>query len=98
MEFGKVDIPTKVYLDFLSETVPIHWDNHAYLMVFIWLVLVPICIIVIRFGKPEPTEKGIQTKIGMFNPLWWWFSVHKYGLYAAVILSIFAGGIAYTVS
>ena len=98
MEFGKVDIPTEIYLDFLSETVPIHWDNHAYLMVFIWLVLVPICIIVIRFGKPEPTEKGIQTKIGMFNPLWWWFSVHKYGLYVAVILSIFAGGIAYTVS
>ena len=25
MEFGKVDIPTEVYLDFLSETVPIHW-------------------------------------------------------------------------
>ena len=98
MEFGKVDIPTEIYLDFLSETVPIHWDNHGYLMVFIWLVLVPICIIVIRFGKPEPTEKGIQTKIGMFNPLWWWFSVHKYGLYVAVILSIFAGGIAYTVS
>ena len=62
MEFGKVDIPTEVYLDFLSETVPIHWDNHAYLMVFIWLVLVPICIIVIRFGKPEPTERASRRR------------------------------------
>ena len=54
MNFGKVTIPQEVYLEFLDETIPIHWDNHAYLMVFIWLVMVPICILAIRFGKPKP--------------------------------------------
>lgn len=98
MNFGKVDIPTEVYLDFLGETISIHWDNHAYLMVFIWFVLVPIGVLVIRFGKPKPTEKGIQTQISITNPKWWWFSVHKYGLYVAVGLAILGGIVAYTVS
>ena len=47
MELGKVTIPTEVYLGFLGETITIHWDNHAYLMVFIWLVMVPLCVIAI---------------------------------------------------
>ncbi|MEK9723644.1 MAG: cytochrome b561 domain-containing protein [Rhodospirillaceae bacterium] len=98
MNFGKVTIPTEVYLDFLGETIPIHWDNHAYLMVFVWFVMVPIGVLVIRFGKPEPTEKGIETKISITNPKWWWFSVHKYGLYVAVGLAILGGAVAYTVS
>ena len=98
MNFGKVTIPQEVYLEFLDETIPIHWENHAYLMVFIWLVMVPICILAIRFGKPKPSERGIETKISMTNPLWWWFSIHKYGLYTAVALAICAGAIAFIVS
>ena len=88
MELGKVKIPKEVYLDFLGEATQIHWDNHAYLMVFIWFILVPLCIIAIRYGKPKPTLRGIETKISIKNSRWWWFSVHKYGLYVAVGLSI----------
>ena len=51
----EVHIPTEVHLDFLGQTIQIHWGYHALLMVGIWLVLVPICIITIRFGKPRPT-------------------------------------------
>ena len=98
MDFGKVNIPSEVYLDFLGETVPIHWDNHAYLMVFIWFVMVPIGILAIRFGQPEPTERGIETRISLFNPRWWWFSIHKHGLYVAVGLSLVALVIALVVS
>jgi hypothetical protein len=53
-------IPTEVYLDFLGRTITIHWDYHAILMVAVWFVLVPICIITIRFGKPKPTLNGIR--------------------------------------
>ena len=65
MNLGKVNIPTEVYIGFLNETIPIHWDNHAYLMVLIWFVLVPIGVLAIRFGKPKPTERGIETKISI---------------------------------
>ena len=94
MELGKVNIPKEVYLDFLGETTQIHWDNHAYLMVFIWFILVPLCIVAIRYGKPKPTQRGIETKISIMNPRWWWFSVHKFGLYIAVGLSIIGAAIA----
>ena len=53
-------IPTEVYFDFLGMTIPIHWDYHAILMVAVWFVLVPICIITIRFGKPKPTLTGLH--------------------------------------
>ncbi len=90
-------IPIEADLGFLG-TIQIHWDYHALLMVGIWLVLVPLCVTIIRYGKPKPTEKGIQTAISIRNPLWWWFNVHKYGLYTAVGLSLVGVAVALVVS
>ena len=56
-------IPTEVHFDFLGMTIPVHWDYHAILMVAVWFVLVPICIITIRFGKPKPTLTGLHAKV-----------------------------------
>ena len=81
-------IPTEAYFEFLGLTIPIHWDYHAILMVTIWLVLVPICIVTIRFGKPKPTFNGIREKVSIKNIVWWWFNVHKYGLFLAAGLSL----------
>ena len=91
-------IPTEVYLEFLGTTIPVHWDYHAILMVGIWIVLVPLCIITIRFGKPKPTLNGIREKVSIRNIVWWWFSVHKYGLILAVGLSLAGAAVALTVS
>ena len=95
MEATKSHIPTEVYLEFLDQTISIHWDNHALLMVGIWFVLVPLCIISIRFFKPKPTFQGITEKIGPTNIKWWWFHVHKYGLYLAVGLAL--GGMIFAI-
>ena len=73
-------IPTEAYIGFLGQTIPVHWNYHAFLMVAVWFVLVPICIIIIRFGKPKPTLTGLHRKVSIKNIEWWWFSVHKYGL------------------
>jgi hypothetical protein len=78
-------IPTEVYLDFLGRTVPIHWEYHAVLMFVIWMILIPLSIIAIRYGKPKPTPHGIREKVELANAArWWWFFVHKYILYAAI--------------
>lgn len=98
MDETKSHIPTEVYLKFLDQTIEIHWDYHAYLMVGIWFVLVPLCIISIRFFKPKPTFHGITTKIAITNLKWWWFSTHKYGLYVAVGLSLVGMTVALVVS
>jgi hypothetical protein len=98
MNQAQPHIPTEVYLDFLGRTIQIHWDYHAILMVSIWLVLVPACILTIRFGKPKPTLNGIREKVSITNLVWWWFSVHKYGLYIAVGLSLAGVAVALTVS
>jgi hypothetical protein len=89
-------IPTEVYLGFLGRTIPVHWDYHAILMVSVWFVLVPICIITIRFGKPKPTLNGIREKVSIKNAVWWWFSVHKYGLILAVGLALAGAVVAVT--
>lgn len=91
-------IPTEVYLDFLGTTIPIHWNYHAILMVAVWFVVVPICILVIRFGKPRPTETGLHRKVSIRNIEWWWFSVHKYGLIVAVTFALAGAILAVTVS
>jgi hypothetical protein len=98
IEQVQVHIPTEVHLDFLGRTIQIHWGYHALLMVGIWLVLVPICIIAIRFGKPRPTLNGIREQVRLRNIVWWWFSVHKFGLYLAVGLSLAGLAVAMTVS
>ncbi len=92
------DIPTEVYLGFLDRTIEIHWGYHAILMFSVWMVLVPLCIIIIRFGKPKPTEFGVQTKISIRNLRWWWFNTHKYGLFLAIFLSLGGVAVALTVS
>jgi len=90
-------IPTEATLPILG-TIPIHWNYHALLMVVIWLIWVPLCITIIRYGKPKPTEKGLQRKVSLWHPEWWWFSTHKYGLYGAVILAIAGVVVALVVS
>ena len=91
-------ISTEVYLDFLGRTIPVRWDYHAILMVSIWFVLVPICILVIRFGKPKPTLNGIREKVSIWHAAWWWFSVHKYGLIFSIGLALAGAIVAVTVS
>lgn len=91
-------IPTEIYLDFLGMTIPVHWEYHAILMVSIWFVLVPLCILVIRFGKPKPTLNGIRVKVSIKHLVWWWFSVHKYGLLLAAGLSLAGLAVAMTAS
>lgn len=81
-------IPKEVYLGFLGRTIEIHWNYHALLMFGIWIVLVPLCITIIRYFKPKPTEYGLRRKVAIRHVEWWWFNVHKYGLYLAVILSL----------
>ncbi len=98
MEVTKSNIPTEVYLEFLGETIQVHWDYHAILMVGIWFVLVPLSIVSIRFFKPKPTLKGITEKIRPTNIKWWWFHFHKYGLYLAVGLSLVGLAVALVVS
>lgn len=91
-------IPTEVYLDFLGTTIPIHWNYHAILMVGVWFVLVPLCVMSIRFGKPKPTFDGLKIQIKLTHLEWWWFSVHKVGLYLAIFLVLGGAVVALTVS
>jgi hypothetical protein len=91
-------IPAEVYLNFLGTTIEIHWGYHAILMVAIWFVMVPFCIIAIRYGKPKPKLDGIKFPVSFSNPVWWWFSVHKYGLYTAVGLALAGLAVALLVS
>lgn len=95
---SKSHIPTEVYLDFLGRTIPFQWGYHAILMVGIWLVLVPLCIITIRYGKQKPTPYGIREEIRLTNIVWWWFSIHKFGFYLAIGLSLTGLALALTVS
>jgi len=91
-------IPTEVYLDFLGRTIQIQWGYHAILMFVIWLVLVPLSIISIRYCKPKPTPYGIREKIKLSNIAWSWFYVHKYVLYVAIGLLLVGVAVAVTVS
>lgn len=98
MDKAQSHIPTEVYLDFLGRTIEIHWDYHAILMVGIWFVLVPACVMTIRYGKPAPTPRGIEEKIKPTNFDWWWFYFHKWGLYLAIGLSLAGLAVALVVS
>jgi len=94
----RLHIPTEVYLDFLGRTIEINWNYHAFLMFGVWFVLVPLCIISIRYFKPKPSTYGITKKIRLTNISWWWFNVHKYGLFLAIGLSLGGLAVALTVS
>ena len=91
-------IPTEFRLEFLDLTIPIHWNYHAFLMVAIWFVLVPVCILIIRFGKPKPTLTGLHRQVAIRHIEWWWFSIHKYGLIFAVGMALAGAIVAIVVS
>ncbi len=91
-------IPKEVYLDFLGQTIEVHWNYHAYLMVFVWMFVVPLCILIIRFGKPRPTATGLHRKVHLWHKEWWWFSAHKFGLGIAMGLSFLGATVAIVVS
>lgn len=86
--------PKQIY----GTMIPFDWSYHAILMVGVWFVLVPLCIIVIRYGKPKPTYYGIREEIRLTNIAWWWFSVHKFGFYFAIGLSLAGLAVALAVS
>ena len=86
------------YLDFLGGIIPADFASHAILMVTVWFIMVPICILAIRFGKPKPTFHGIRAEIRLRNPEWWWFSTHKFGLYIAIGLGVIGATTALIVS
>src|SRR5690348_6939416 len=94
----RLDVPNGISLDFLGRTISVDWSYHAMLMVAVWFVMVPICIITIRFGKPKPTLDGIHEKVALKNLVWWWFSVHKYGLMCAVGLALASAAMALVMS
>jgi len=91
-------IPHEVYLEFLDQTIEIHWDYHAILMAVIWFVMVPLCILAIRYFKPKPTETGVHNRIRVLDITWWWFQTHKFGLYLAIGLSLAGVAVALVVS
>ena len=91
-------IPTEVYLGFLGRTIEIHWNYHAILMVAIWFVLVPICVISLRYYKPRPTKEGITVYRTIRRPEWIWFHIHQYGLNLAIFLSLAGMIVALVVS
>ncbi len=92
------ELPTEFYVGFLDRTFKIHWDLHAYLMFVTWFVLVPLGIMAIRFLKPKPTLWGIPRGVGKFDPLFIFWGLHTWSLYAAIALSIIATAIAIFVS
>ena len=91
-------IPTEVYLDFLGRTIEIHWNYHAILMVLIWFVLVPVCVISLRYYKPRPTKEGITVYRTINRPEWIWFHIHQYGLNFAIFASLAGMMVALVVS
>ena len=91
-------IKDEVYIGFMDRTIDVHWNYHAILMVSIWLVLVPLCITIIRFGKPRPTEFGLRRQVHVKHIEWWWFSIHKYGLSLAVFLTVCGVAVALAAS
>ena len=91
-------IKEEVYIGILDRTIEVHWNYHAVLMVTIWLVLVPLFITIIRYGKPRPTEQGLRRQVHIRHIEWWWFSTHKYGLTLAVFLSLAGVAVALVVS
>ncbi len=97
MNAAQPHIPMEVYFDFLGRTIPARWEYHAILMVSVWFVLVPLCILVIRFGKPKPTETGLHRKVSIRHLEWWWFSVHKYGLIVAITMALAGAVVAIAV-
>ncbi len=92
------EIPREATLPFFAEPIAVHWDLHAIAMVSIWLFLVPIAILTIRYGKPRPAPNGIPRGTANWSKLYFWWPVHFYLLYAAVGGTLAVGGFAILLS
>lgn len=91
-------IPSEVYLPWLNRTIEIHWNYHAYLMTVVWLVLVPVAILVLRFFKTKPTPNGIPKGTSNFDPKLLCWTIHLMVLYPAIGLSLLGMVVALVVS
>jgi len=94
MAIASPEIPTEVFIGLLGRSIEIHWNYHAILMFFIWIILVPLCVTIMRFHKPPPSEKGLQRDVSIWHREWWFFSMHKFGLFFAMFLAVAGAGIA----
>jgi hypothetical protein len=91
------DIPT-TYLGPFGWVLTIHWSYHAWGMACIWGVLAPAIILAIRFAKPRPRLQGTPHDSPKFGRELWWWTLHRYGFYVLMILSILGGAVAVTMS
>lgn len=91
-------IPSEVFVGFLGRSIEIHWNYHALVMVFVWAVVVPACVTAMRFHKPAPSLRGIRRDVSLWHREWWFFSVHKFGMFFGMFVALSAGGIAFFVS
>ncbi len=89
-------IPTGLPSGAFGLTIPITGTT-TFLMVAVWFVLVPICILVIRFGS-QPTLTGLHRQVAIRHAEWWWFSTHKYGLIFAIGMALAGAIVAIVVS
>ena len=83
---------------FLGRTFGANWNIHGILMLTVWIVLVPLCITIMRFHKPPPSEKGIVRDVKLRHREWWFFSIHKFGLFFAMSLAIAGSAFAWLAS
>ncbi|MCP3972257.1 MAG: hypothetical protein GY717_18435 [Rhodobacteraceae bacterium] len=94
----RYEIPTEARLPFLAEPVAIHWGNHALVMFGIWFVLVPVSVMLLRFGKIPPSTYGIPRGTSK----WAWpelpWTLHKYALYTAIFLTLAGAGLSVLLS
>lgn len=92
------EIPTEGTLPFFPDPIPIHWDNHAMLMFGLWFVLVPVSVMLLRFGKIRPRTYGIPRGTSK----WAWpelpWSLHKHLLYTVIGLATFGAAFAMVLS
>lgn len=88
------EIPTEFHIAWLDQTFQIHWNYHAWLMVVCWFVLVPFGVISIRYFKTKPVPQGLPRGVGKFDPLFVWWILHIWTLYAAITLSLLGVAVA----
>ena len=67
-------------------------------MVLVWMILVPLCITIMRFHKPPPSEKGIVRDVSLWHRDWWFFNVHKISLFFAIVLAFGGTALAWIAS
>lgn len=82
------EIPTEGRIPILDIVIPIHWENHAMAMFGIWFVLIPLAVMLLRFGKIKPQLYGIPRGTPKFGAGEFCWSAHFYLLYAAILMSL----------